>query len=277
MRTKEELEVIAKEIRLDVFRMFYKSITGHLAPALSCLDIFTVLFFAPVISWDNRFSDNRDRVVLSKGHACASLYACLARAGYFSRSMLLSFYQRDSLLGGHPNVNLNGIETATGSLGHGICFGTGTAKASQLLNQGFRTYVVIGDGECGEGSVWEAAMFAANQKLDNLTVILDRNGLQASDKVDEIASLGKIEEKWAAFGWNVITVDGHDVDALVQSFGDAKETKGKPTVIIANTVKGKGLPIAENNPDWHSRAPKGEEWNAILDMYGISLEELEII
>lgn len=277
MRSSNELEGIARDVRLDIFRMFRKSGTGHLAPALSCADIFTELYFAPIINWDERFGEKRDRIVLSKGHACAALYAVLARAEYFSREELLTFYQKNSLLGGHPNVNLKGIETATGALGHGICFATGTAMAAKLGGDSFRTYAVIGDGECEEGSVWEAAMFAANQELDNLVVIIDKNTLQASDRVEDIAPLGKLDKKWESFGWHVVETSGHDFDRLGKAFAEAKEIKGVPTVIIADTIKGKGLRIAEDNKEWHSRAPKGEEWDAVLSDYGIDIKDLETV
>lgn len=277
MRSPSELEGIAREVRLDIFRMFRKSGTGHLAPALSCADIFTTLYFFPIINWDIRFSEKRDRVILSKGHACSALYAVLARAEYFPREDLLTFYQKNSLLGGHPNVNLRGIETATGALGHGICFATGTAMAAKLGGDSFRTYAVIGDGECEEGSVWEAAMFAANQKLDNLVVVVDNNTLQASDRVNDIAPLGELEKKWESFGWHVLRTDGHDFNRLCAAFAEAKETIEVPTVIIADTVKGKGLGIAEDNKEWHSRAPKGDEWQTVLKDYGIDIKDLETI
>lgn len=274
MKSAEELQDIAKDLRLDMFKMFYKSGTGHLAPAFSCIDIFTVLYFAPIINWAERFSEKRDRVILSKGHACAALYAVLAKADYFPHEELMTFYHRDTLLGGHPNVELNGIESATGSLGHGICFATGTAMAGKLATDNYMTYVVVGDGECEEGSVWEAAMFAANHKLDNMVVILDNNGLQASDSVELVAPLGAIEDKWKSFGWHTVSINGHDYKELEGAFSEAMDRKGKPTIIIANTVKGKGLAIAENNKDWHSRAPKGIEWREIEKSYSISIEEL---
>ncbi len=277
MRSAVELQEIAREVRLDIFKMFYKSGTGHLAPALSCTDILISLFFTPVINWEARFDEERDRIILSKGHACAALYAVLSRAGYFPRKDLLTFYQKDSLLGGHPNVELNGIEDATGALGHGICFGTGTAMAAKLGGNDFRTYVIVGDGECEEGSVWEAAMFAANKRLDNLIVIVDKNRLQASDQIENIASLGEFDKKWEAFGWHVIETDGHDYEKLSAAFAEATDMSGKPTVIIANTIKGKGLSIAEDNKDWHSRAPKGNEWEIALKDYGIDPSELEIL
>ncbi len=274
MRSNEELKEIATKIRKDIFRMFWVSKTGHLAPALSCTDIFAVLYFLPVINWGKRFDDDRDRVILSKGHGCAALYATLARGGYFDRTELLTFYQKGTLLGGHPVVDLEGIESATGALGHGICFATGTAMAAKISQSGFKTYVVVGDGECEEGSVWEAAMFAANQGLEDLIVVVDRNGLQASDYVDRVLHEEPFAEKWKAFGWNVLEADGHDFDSLRGAFVQAWDGKGMPTVIIAKTVKGKGFSLAEDNADWHSRAPQKEEWEVLCKEYGMDVEEL---
>lgn len=271
------LDNIAHEIRIDILRMFYASGTGHLAPALSCVDIFTELYFEPVVDWDKRFSDDRDRVILSKGHGCAALYAVLARAGYFPREELLTYYKKNTRLSGHPNISLPGIETATGSLGHGICFATGTAMAAKLDGKPYRTYVVIGDGESEEGSVWEAAMFAGNQGLGNLTVILDNNKLQASDRVCEIAPLDPIADKWKAFKWNVLCVNGHDFKDLSTAFTEAKECIDCPTIIVANTIKGRGVQIAENNTEWHSRVPKNDEWEETCRDLNISLEELKSV
>ena len=268
-----DLEKIARELRLDILRTFYLSGTGHMAPALSCVDIFTTLYFGDVISWDKRFSEDRDRVILSKGHACAALYAVLARAGYFPREELLTFYQKDTRLGGHPCVALPGIETATGALGHGICFATGTALAAKIDGKSYQTYVVMGDGESQEGSIWEAAAFAANHGLSNMTVIMDYNGLQASAYIDDISPIEPQNAKWEAFGWTVLECSGHDFSELLQAFGRAKATD-RPTLILAHTIKGKGISFAENNPAWHSRAPKGEEWDKICEEYRIRKEEL---
>jgi len=264
-------------LRVDLLRMFYKSGTGHMAPALSCVDILAVLYFGGIVNWENRFSACRDRVILSKGHACAALYVVLARAGYFSREELLTFYQYKSRLGGHPSVVLPGVETATGSLGHGICFATGTAKAAKIDKKSYKTYVIMGDGESQEGSVWEAAEFAGNQQLDNLIVIMDRNHLQASARVEEIASIEPVADKWRAFRWNVVSVDGHDAQALQMVLDNAKQGNGRPTLVLANTIKGKGVSIAENSSAWHSRAPKGEEWECICKELNITMEDLKAI
>lgn len=268
---------IALELRRDIARMFYISRSGHFAPALSCTDIFTVLYFGGIVDKARQQTADRDRVILSKGHACAALYAVLARAGYFPREELATFYQDDSRLPGHPSVELPGIETATGALGHGICFATGTALAAQLDGASYRTYVVMGDGEAQEGSVYEAATFAGREHLAALTVIMDANGLQASDTVENIAPLGDVATQWRLYGWDVTEVDGHDHAALQQALEAAKAGTGKPNLIIAHTVKGKGVSIAENNPGWHSRAPKGDEWDIVCRDLGLKREELETL
>lgn len=268
-----ELEQIAAELRLDVLRMFYRSGTGHMTPALSCLDILVTLYFGGIIAWERRFADDRDRVILSKGHACAALYAVLARAGFFPREELLTFYQRDTRLGGHPDIGLPGIETATGALGHGICFATGTALAAKTDGSAYRTYCLMGDGESQEGSVWEAAAFASNHGLSNLTVIMDCNSLQASNYIDEIAPIEPLRAKWSSFGWDVLECSGHDYAVLTETLHRTK-TAEHPTVILARTIKGKGVAFAEGNPAWHSRAPKGAEWDVICAAYGIEKEVL---
>jgi len=277
MNREKFFNEVSRELRINILQMFYQSKTGHLAPALSCIDIFVVLYFGGIVNKDNIFNENRDRVILSKGHACAALYAVLAKIGYFPQKELLTFYKKNTRLGGHPNVVLPGIETATGSLGHGICFATGVAKAAKIDKKDYKTYAIIGDGEMQEGSVWEAAMFAANHHLDNLIVILDRNGLQASTEVNKIANIEPVREKWNAFGWNVEEVNGHNFEELQVVLERAKRGKQKPTFIIANTIKGKGLSFVENNPEWHSRAPKGEEWEQVCTELGITMRELESI
>ena len=271
----DRLQKLAGDIRLDILRMFYISGRGHLAPALSCVDILISLYLDPVINYEKRFSPERDRVILSKGHACAALYAVLAYAGFFERERLWTFYQKGSLLGGHPNIQLPGVEAATGSLGHGLCFGTGTAVAAKLDKKDYRTYVVIGDGESEEGAVWEAASFAGNKHLDNLTVIMDHIGLQGSGFVEEIAPIAPLKARWRDFGWNTIDSDGHDYDSLKSAFMRAKECSEKPSIIIARTTKGKGIKSIENNPAWHSRAPKGAEWDVICEALGLSLEDIK--
>lgn len=271
------LALIAHEVRIDILRMFYASRTGHLAPALSCVEILVALYFGGIINWNNRFTGERDRVILSKGHGCAALYAVLARADYFPQDELFTFYKKNSRLGGHPNIVLPGIETATGALGHGICFATGTAKAAKLDGRSFYTYVIMGDGELQEGSVWEAAQFAAKEGLDNLVVIVDHNQLQASDWVQAIAPLRDINAKWESFGWNVLETEGHEFKDLLAAFAQTKKKTGMPSVILARTTKGKGITVAESNPAWHSRAPKGNEWEVVCHDLGITMEDLKVI
>ncbi len=273
----DSLPVIAHKLRQDIARMFYVSHSGHFAPALSCVDVFAVLYFGGIIDWAHRFDELRDRVILSKGHACAALYAVLAHAGYFPREELLTFYQDGSRLAGHPSVALPGVETATGALGHGICFGTGTALAAKLDDAPYRTFVIMGDGESQEGSVAEAAAFAGREQLSALTVILDANGLQASDTVESIAPLGNLAERWRLYGWSVFEVDGHDYAALQTVLQKTKAGTGKPNLVIAHTVKGKGVRLAENSPAWHSRAPKNEEWDIVCRDLGMTREELMTI
>ena len=273
----EDVSVIAHKLRQDIARMFYASHSGHFAPALSCVDIFAVLYFGGIVEGARRFTEMRDRVILSKGHACAALYAALANAGYFSREELLTFYQDGSRLAGHPSVVLPGVETATGALGHGICFATGTALAAKRDHAPYRTYVVMGDGEMQEGSVAEAAAFAGRGQLDALTVILDANGLQASDTVASIAPLGDVVSRWRLWGWSVSEGDGHDLGALQSALQQAKTGTGKPNLIIAHTVKGKGVKLAEDSTAWHSRAPKDEEWDSVCRDLGMTREELVTI
>ena len=270
-----ELKNIAHELRVDILKMYYKAGWGHLAPAFSCVDILTVLYWGNIINRDKLFEEDHDRFILSKGHACASLYAVLSRLGYFSREDLATFYQKNSIYIGLASSKVNGIDISTGSLGHGICFATGTALAAKLEDKGYKTYVILGDGESQEGSVWEAALFAGHYHLDNLIVILDNNKLQGSDWIESIVSIQPIRDKWEAFGWNVDEADGHNFEELKAKLQRAKENKGKPSLLIANTIKGKGVSIAENNPAWHSRAPKGKEWESACADLGISLEDLE--
>lgn len=271
----EKLAQIACELRADIMKMYYIAGWGHLAPALSCVDILTALYWGGIIDTENLFAENHDRMILSKGHACAALYAVLARFGYFPRSDLAGFYQKGSPLIGLASSKVNGIDIPTGSLGHGICFATGTALAAKLDHKKYYTYVILGDGESQEGSVWEAAMFAGVHQLNKLIVILDCNRLQASDWVDNITTLGAIKDKWESFGWCTQRVDGHSYDELIAALRRAKEEKFKPTLLIADTIKGKGLPMAENNPSWHSRAPQGSEWEKACSEMGMTMEELK--
>lgn len=271
----KDLELIAQELRLDILRMFKAAGTGHMAPALSCLDILVQLYFGGIINWEKRFTEERDRVILSKGHGCASLYAVLAKAGYITRDELWTFYKKNTRLMGLANAAVPGVEVATGSLGQGICFGTGTAMAAKLDGKEYRTYVILGDGESQEGTVYETTAFAAKERLGNFNVIMDYNHLQASGWVDDIEPLGDICKRWESYGWNVLEINGHDYGELGVALTEAKNAKDTPTFILAHTVKGKGISFAENSPVWHSRAPKAQEWEQICRELHIKMEDLD--
>lgn len=258
--------------RLKLLKMFRRAGTGHMSPALSCLDILAVLYLGGVA--ELKKGPDRDRVILSKGHACAALYAVLAEAGFISERELDDFYQTERLPG-HPSPDLPGVETATGSLGHGICFATGVALAAKLDGRSYHSFVLIGDGECQEGSVWEAAMFAGHKKLDNLTVIIDYNRLQASDRLETIIDIEPLAAKWEAFGWRTGRVDGHDPEALAETLCPDRTSGGKPRLIIAETVKGQGLSFMADDPAWHCRVPKGGQWDLVCRELGLDPEEWE--
>ena len=256
-----KLEQLAKGIRRDIFKTICSGGGGHIPASLSIVEILVFLYNNILkVNPHNADNSDRDRFILSKGHACVALYAILARGGFFPESELARFGKKGSILGGHPDMHkVRGIEASTGSLGHGFPFGAGVALAAKLNKKNYRVFVIIGDGECQEGSVWEAALFAPQYKLDNLIVILDYNKIQAMDYLDNIISLGQLADKWKAFGWEVREVDGHDFSGLNGVFKDIPFLKGKPNLIIAHTIKGKGISFMENTPIWHYRLPNEEE------------------
>jgi transketolase len=271
----EKLPHIAKALRRDIFKTAYASKTGHIAPAFSMAEIITSLYFGGVLRYDPNNPDepSRDRLILSKGHACLALYAALARAGFFPAEELKTFCLPGSRLGGHPKMHeIPGVEASTGALGHGLSFGLGIALAGKLDSRDYHVYVILGDGECEEGSIWEAAMSAAHFKLDNLTVIVDHNKLQAMDRIENILDITPLGEKWRAFGWQVEEVDGHDMDQLLAAFD--VPSSGKPKAIIAHTIKGKGVSFMENVPLWHFRFPNEEELDILLRELCMNREEL---
>jgi len=254
---KTKLQQKANLIRQDIIKMTGKAGSGHPGGSLSAADIIAVLYFHHM---NHRPKEpkwsGRDRFVLSKGHACPALYAALAESGYFSRKELSKLRQFGSSLQGHPDqLKTPGVEISTGSLGLGFPAACGMALAGRLDNAGYRVYTLIGDGESQEGIIWEAGMFAAHHRLDNLVGILDNNGLQIDGLVNEIVRIEPVAEKWRSFGWEVFEVDGHDVDELVLTLEKADATKGKPAMIIARTIKGKGVSFMENEVDWHGVAP----------------------
>ena len=267
---KIELEKIANTIRKETISMIYNAKSGHPGGALSAIDIFTYLYFNEMnIDPSNPKKEDRDRFVLSKGHTVPGLYAVLAEKGYFPKETLMTYRKMGTILQGHPDIKKTpGIDMSTGSLGQGISAAVGMAFGAKVKNQDFRVYTMVGDGEIDEGQVWEAAMFAAHRKLDNLCVIVDNNGLQLDGTIEEIIGPTPLDEKFEAFGFHVITADGHDFDSLKKAFDEAKTVKGKPTVIIAKTVKGKGVSFMENNVAWHGAAPSEEQ-------YRQAMEELE--
>ena len=262
----KELEAIAKELRRDVVEMTYTAGSGHPGGSLSEIETLTALYFR-VMRHDPENPDwpNRDRFILSKGHACPGLYAVLARCGYFPQEELSSFRKIGSRLQGHAHAMTPGVEMNSGSLGQGLSFAIGVALAANIDEQGYRTYVLLGDGECDEGQVWEAAMAATHYKLDNITAFIDRNRIQNDRFTSEVMELEPLTDKWRAFGWRTLEVDGHNIVHILAAIGKAHRTHGRPTVIIANTVKGKGVSFMENNPDFHGRAPTKEEYQQAME------------
>ena len=254
-----QIKRLADERRADAATMICRAKTGHTGGAMSALDILSTLYYHVLrVRPDAPDWPERDRFLLSKGHSVEGYYALLADRGFFPKEELQTFSQAGSRLIGHPNNAVPGVEVCTGALGHGLPVGVGMALAAKRLKQPWRTFVLMGDGEQAEGSVWEAAMAASNYKLDNLYAIIDRNGLQISGSTEDVMALESLREKWAAFGWAVDEADGHDIPALIDYF-DGARAQGKPHCLIAHTVKAKGLPFAENRKEWHHKVPTAEQ------------------
>ncbi|ACD51444.1 transketolase [Clostridium botulinum] len=267
---KEKLQEISKLIRKDIVTMLTESASGHPGGSLSIADIMSVLFFNEMnIDPKNPKNPDRDRFVLSKGHAAPALYSALARRGYFDVEELSTLRKIGSRLQGHPNMNdLPGIDMSTGSLGQGISAAVGMALAGKLDNKNYRVYTILGDGELEEGQVWEASMSAAHYKLDNLTAFVDYNGLQIDGNISDVMNPAPIDKKFEAFGWNTLIIDGHDYDQILAAIEKAKNTKGQPTVIVCKTVKGKGVSFMENQAGWHGAAPSVEQRDQALKEIG---------
>jgi len=266
----EELRTVAKRLRRHIITMIGKAGSGHPGGSLSSVEIVTTLYWKVLRHKpdDPQWTD-RDRFILSKGHAAPLLYAVLAECGYFPVAELATLRQLDSRLQGHADRTATpGVEMSSGSLGQGLSFAIGVALAGRLNSQSYRVHVLLGDGECNEGQVWEGAMAAAHFKLDSLVAIVDNNGMQICGWNCDVMNLEPLNQKWAAFGWHVIEVDGHNFTQLLDAFKQAKLAKGQPTVIIAHTVKGKGVSFMENNADFHGKAPNAAE-------VAIALKELE--
>lgn len=262
MDTKiQELKVIANDIRKDIIEMLAESGSGHPGGSLSAADILTVLFFDEMrIDPNNPKWEDRDRFVLSKGHGAPVLYATLAKKGFFPKEELMKLRKIDSMLQGHPDMKgTPGVDMSTGSLGQGFSASCGMALGARIDKKDYRVYTLLGDGELQEGLVWEAAMLAAHYKLDNLTAILDYNGLQIDGRNEEVLSVNPVTDKFKAFGWNVIEADGHCIENIIDSIEKAKNTKDMPTIIIAKTIKGKGVSFMEDKVEWHGNAPKEDQ------------------
>lgn len=250
---------VANERRADAVTMIARAKTGHTGGAMSCLDILTCLYYDVMNVRPNEPDwPDRDRFLLSKGHSVEGYLAILADLGFIEKAELREFSQPGSRLIGHPTNKVPGIELCTGALGHGLSAGVGMALGAKRTGQNWRTFVVMGDGEQAEGSVWEAAMAGANYKLDNLFAVIDRNGLQISGTTEHVMALEDFAAKWRAFGWDVTEIDGHDMAALLSYFHNSV-ANGKPHCLIANTIKGKGLPFAEGRVDWHHHVPSAEQ------------------
>lgn len=265
-----KLKKTANIIRQDIINMLAESKSGHPGGSLSAADIVTALYFSEMrIDSNNPKWEDRDRFVLSKGHAAPVLYAALAQKGYFDKKHLMSLRKIGSILQGHPNMNdTPGVDMSTGSLGQGLSVANGMALSGKLDKKDYRVYVLLGDGELEEGQVWEAAMTTAHYKLDNVTAFVDHNGLQIDGAVSEVMNPEPVGDKFRAFGWNVISIDGHNFEEILNAIEEAKNTKGKPTMIVANTIKGKGVSFMENAAGWHGTAPNAEQREKALKELG---------
>ena len=262
----EELKEISNKIRISIIEQVYNAKSGHPGGSLSAADILTVLYFNQMnINEKEPKAPLRDRFVLSKGHCTAALYGALAERGFFDKEELKEFRKINGLLQGHPDMNkVPGIDMSTGSLGQGLSVANGMALSSKLNHDGYRVYCLLGDGEIEEGQVWEAAMTASKYHLDNLCAIVDYNGLQIDGTIEKVKGLDDLEGKFKNFGFNTIVIDGNNIEQLIDAFETAKLTKEKPTMIIAKTIKGKGVSFMEGKVEWHGKAPNEEEYEQAM-------------
>lgn len=277
LTTKKELSVIATKLRMAIIEGVYHAKSGHPGGSLSIADMLTYLYWKEMhIDPTQPKMADRDRLVLSKGHAAPALYAALALRGYFSEELIPTLRKPDSILQGHPDMkHIPGVDMSSGSLGQGISCAAGMALGAKLEGADWHVYTILGDGEIQEGQVWEAAMFAAAKGLDNLTVIVDNNNLQIDGTVEEVNSPYPIPEKFAAFGFHVIEIDAHDFDRIEAAFAEAKQVKDKPTAIIQKSVKGKGVSFMENQCSWHGSAPNQAQYEEAMAALTAKLKELE--
>jgi transketolase len=267
-----ELKKIAAELRGQVIKMSYQAGTPHLGSALSCIDLLTAVYWTAVQIDPRAPKDaDRDRFILSKGHAASALYAVLAKRDFFDAKELDTFAHHGSMLAEQPAPNCApGVELATGSLGHGLPVALGLALAAKIKGQAYRVFVVLSDGECNEGSVWEAALLAPALKLDRLAIMVDYNKWQATGRSEEVTALAPLRAKWEAFGWHAIEIDGHDMAAVTEALREVPHPSGKPLAIIANTVKAKGVSFMEDDNNWHYRIPKREEVSRAFAELGLA-------
>lgn len=262
-----EMKEISKQIRKDIIEMIYHAKSGHPGGSLSIADILTVLYFNEMnVDSSNPEMENRDRLVLSKGHAAPALYATLMAKGYIDRKYITDLRKYGSPLQGHPDKKkLSGVEMSTGSLGQGLSAANGMALSSKIFGPEFRVYAILGDGEIQEGQIWEAAMTAAQYNLDNVVAFIDDNNLQIDGNCTNVMNVQSIADKFKAFNWHVIEIDGHNYDEIISSLAEAKTIKGKPTAIVAKTIKGKGVSFMENQAGWHGKAPSKEEFEKAME------------
>ncbi len=274
--TKKSLQVNACKARKGIIEGVYNAKSGHPGGSLSIADLLTYLYFEKMnVNVSDPDDANRDRFVLSKGHCAPALYAVLALKGYFSEKELKSLRHIGAMLQGHPCIHTKGIDMSSGSLGQGISAACGMALAGKLDGKSYKVYTVLGDGEIEEGQVWEAAMFAAHKNLDNLIAVVDNNGLQIDGTIQEVCSPEPITDKFAAFGWHVITMDAHDFDSIENAFAEADTISGKPVAIIQKSIKGKGVSFMENQVSWHGSAPNKEQYEQAMSELDAQLKELE--
>ncbi len=276
---EKELALIATKVRKHIVEQVYRAKSGHPGGSLSIADVLTVLYFNNInIDVNNSKWEDRDRFVLSKGHCSPALYAVLAERGFFPVEDLKGFRSIDSILQGHPDMKyIKGVDMSSGSLGQGLSAANGMALSAKIHNKNYRVYAALGDGEIAEGQIWEAAMFAAHYKLDNLTAFVDVNGLQIDGPTCEVMNSEPIDKKFEAFGWNVIKIDGHNYNEIESAIIKAEETKEKPTAVICKTIKGKGVSFMENQAKWHGSAPNEEQYNQAIKELNELISVLEVL
>ena len=274
-KTNTQLRLKAEQIRKRVIDSIFRAKGGHTGGALSSVDILTALYFS-VLNVDpaNPLKPDRDRFILSKGHSVESLYGVLAEAGFFDEEVMKTYGQFNSILAGHPTRKVPGVELNSGALGHGLSVGVGMAIAAKMDHSAFRVFVLMGDGEQGEGSIYEAAMSASHYKLDNLIAIIDRNKLQISGNTEDVMTLEPMKQRWESFGWEVLEVDGHHLEELVNTFRKLPVKNSKPHIVIAHTIKGKGVSFIENKAKWHHGVPNQDQYNMAMEEINERIEKL---